>query len=35
MKIGLFSDAYLPQIGGVSTATYLIKKYLSFMLGIK
>lgn len=29
MKIGLFSDAYLPQIGGVSTATYLIKKYLS------
>lgn len=29
MKIGLFSDAYLPQIGGVSTATSLIKKYLS------
>lgn len=29
MKIGIFSDVYLPQIGGVSTATHLIKKYLT------
>ena len=29
MKIGIFSDVYLPQIGGVSTATHLIKKHLT------
>lgn len=29
MKIGIFSDAYLPQIGGVSTASHLIKKHLT------
>lgn len=29
MKIGIFSDAYLPQIGGVSTAANLIKKHLT------
>jgi 1,2-diacylglycerol 3-alpha-glucosyltransferase len=29
VKIGIFSDVYLPQIGGVSTATHLIKKHLT------
>lgn len=29
MRIGLFTDAYVPQIGGVSTSTYLLKEELS------
>ncbi len=29
MKVGIFSDAYLPQIGGVSTVTHLIKEHLA------
>lgn len=29
MKIGIFTDAYVPQIGGVSTASQLIKEYVS------
>lgn len=28
MRVGLFTDAYLPQIGGVSTASHLIKTKL-------
>lgn len=29
MRIGIFTDAYVPQIGGVSTASQLIKKHLN------
>ncbi|NLF20801.1 MAG: glycosyltransferase family 4 protein [Clostridiaceae bacterium] len=28
MRIGLFTDTYYPQINGVSTSVYLLKKYL-------
>ena len=28
MRIGLFTDAYLPQIGGVSTSTALLQRAL-------
>lgn len=29
MRIGIFTDAYVPQIGGVSTASQLIKRHLN------
>ncbi|MDO5016510.1 MAG: glycosyltransferase [Eubacteriales bacterium] len=29
MRIGIFTDAYVPQIGGVSTASQLIKNHLN------